>query len=106
MQAGSVNALRLCISAARRGGTVTVVGVYGMSYDNFPVGQIFDKALKLRFGQAPVQHYIDDLIKWVEERKIRLDDIITHRLPLSDAAHAYEIFCNKQDECVKVVLRP
>jgi threonine dehydrogenase-like Zn-dependent dehydrogenase len=106
MQAGSVNALRLCISAARRGGTVTVVGVYGMSYDNFPVGQIFDKALKLRFGQAPVQKDIDELISWVEERKIRLDDIITHRLPLSEAAHAYEIFCNKKDDCVKVVLRP
>lgn len=105
-QVGSIKALQACISAVRRGGTVTVVGVYGISYDNFPLGQIFDKGITMRFGQAPVQHYIDELIRWVEERKIRLDDIITHRLPLEQAAHGYDIFCDKEDDCVKVVLKP
>ena len=70
------------ISAVRRGRVVTMVGVYGMPYDNFPLGQIFDKGIALRFGQAPAQKYIDELLTWVEQRKIRLDDIITHRLPL------------------------
>ena len=59
-----------------------MVGVYGMPYDSFSLGQIFDKGIALRFGQAPAQKYIDELLTWVEQRKIRLDDIITHRLPL------------------------
>jgi threonine dehydrogenase-like Zn-dependent dehydrogenase len=105
-EAGSIEVLRQAISAVRRGGVVSVVGVYGLPYDNFPLGQIFDKGITLRFGQAPAQKYIDELLKWVVERKIRLDDIITHRLPLEDAPRGYDIFCRKQDNCVKVVLKP
>ena len=105
-QAGSMKGLQTAISAVRRGGVVTVVGVYGTPYDNFPLGQIFDKGITMRFGQAPVQKYIDELLTWVEQRKIRLDDIITHRLPLAQAPHAYEIFNKKEDNCVKVVMKP
>ena len=105
-QAGSIKGLQTAISAVRRGGVVTVVGVYGTPYDSFPLGQIFDKGITMRFGQAPVQKYIDELLTWVEQRKIRLDDIITHRLPLAQAPHAYEIFNKKEDNCVKVVLKP
>ena len=105
-QAGSIKVLQTAISAVRRGGVVSVVGVYGMPYDNFPLGQIFDKGITLRFGQAPAQKYIDELLTWVEQRKIRLDDIITHRLPLGQAPHAYEIFNKKEDNCVKVVMKP
>jgi len=105
-QAGSIKGLQTAISAVRRGGVVTVVGVYGTPYDNFPLGQIFDKGITMRFGQAPVQKYIDELLTWVEQRKIRLDDIITHRLPLAQAPHAYEIFNKKEDNCVKVVMKP
>jgi alcohol dehydrogenase len=97
--------LENCISAVRRGGFVSVVGVYGIPY-KFPLGQVFDKGIKLAFGQAPVQKYIDDLLKWLEGGKIKLDDIITHRLPLGEAPHAYEIFSEKKDGCVKVVLKP
>jgi alcohol dehydrogenase len=106
LQAGSINALKLCISAVRRGGTVTVVGVYGMPYDAFPLGQIFDKGITMRFGQAPVQKYIDHLIEIVERGQIKLHDIITHRLPLDQAPHAYQIFRDKEEDCVKVVLKP
>lgn len=105
-QVGSIKALKLAISAVRRGGVVTVVGVYGVPYDNFPLGQIFDKGISMRFGQAPAQKYLDELMTWVEAGKIKLDDIITHRLPLSEAPHAYEIFNEKKDDCVKVVLQP
>ena len=105
-QAGSIKALQTAISAVRRGGVVTVVGVYGMPYDSFPLGQIFDKGITMCFGQAPAQKYIDELLTWVEQRKIRLDDIITHRLPLAQAPHAYEIFNKKEDNCVKVVMKP
>lgn len=106
MQAGSIAALDLCISAVRRGGVVSVVGVYGMSYDAFPLGQVFDKGLKLAFGQAPVQRYIDELIGILERDEITLEDIITHRLPLEKAPDAYQIFRDKEDDCVKVVLKP
>jgi alcohol dehydrogenase len=96
----------MAISAVRRGGVVSVVGVYGMPYDKFPLGQIFYKGVSLYFGQAQVQKYIDHLIDLVTTRKIKLDDIITHRLPLGQAPHAYEIFKNKQDGCVKVIMSP
>lgn len=105
-QMGSTKALEWCISAVRRGGVVSVVGVYGMPYDNFPLGQIFDKGISLFFGQAPVQKHIDALIQHVEKGEIQLDDIITHRLPLAEAPHAYSIFNKKEDNCVKVVLQP
>ena len=67
---------------------------------------IFDKGIHLSFDQAPVQKYIDELIRLLDDKKIRLNDIITHRLPLSDAPHGYEIFSEKKDACVKVVLKP
>lgn len=106
MEMGSLNALKMAISAVRRGGVVSVVGVYGLPYDAFPLGQIFDKGIKMAFGQAPVHKYIDELISFLEQGKIRLDDIITHRLPLDEAPHAYQIFRDKEDNCVKVVLKP
>lgn len=105
-QAGSIRALELAISAVRRGGRIGGVGVYGMPYDNFPIGQIFDKGIHLSFGQATVQPFINELIEWVKEDRIRLDDIITHRLPLREAPHGYDIFSKKEDNCVKVVLNP
>jgi S-(hydroxymethyl)glutathione dehydrogenase/alcohol dehydrogenase len=105
-QVGSIDALETCVSAVRRGGTVSIVGVYGVSYDNFPLGQIFDKGLKIKMGQAPVHNYIDTLTDLVHTGKLRVDDIITHRLPLAEAAHGYDIFNRKKDDCVKVVLKP
>jgi S-(hydroxymethyl)glutathione dehydrogenase/alcohol dehydrogenase len=105
-QAGSIAALRLAVSAVRRGGAISILGVYGMPYDNFPIGQIFDKGISLYGGQAKVQACIDELITWLEDGRIVLDDIITHRLPLEEAPKGYEIFNNKEDGCVKVVLNP
>lgn len=103
---GSIQALKNCFSAVRRGGHVSVLGVYGISYDAFPLGQIFDKGIHVHFGQAPVQKYIDELIGFLEQGKVNLGDIITHRLPLSEAPNGYEIFSEKKDDCVKVVLSP
>ena len=102
---GSTKVLENCISAVRRGGFVSVVGVYGIPY-KFPLGQVFDKGIKLAFGQAPVQKYIDELFTLIEQHKIKLNDIITHRLPLQKAPEAYEIFSEKKDGCVKVILKP
>ena len=77
-----------------------------MPYDKFPLSQIFDKGISLHFGQAPVQKYIDELLDWVASRKIKLNDIITHRLSIEEAPHAYDIFKNKEEDCVNVVLKP
>jgi S-(hydroxymethyl)glutathione dehydrogenase/alcohol dehydrogenase len=106
MEMGTINVLRMCLSAVRRGGAVSILGVYGMPYDNFPIGQIFDKGLKIYSGQALVHRYIDELISWLEKDRIRLNDIITHRLPLAEAPHGYEIFNEKKENCVKIVLSP
>jgi len=105
-QIGNINALSMAMSAARRGGFISVVGVYGTAYDNFPLGQMFDKGLTIKASQAPVQKYIDELIRIVESKEIILEDIISHKLPLSEAEHAYDIFMKKKDKCVKVVLKP
>ena len=106
MQMGTINALKLCFSAVPSGGAVSILGVYGMAYDNFPISQIFDKGLTIYSGQALVHRHIDELISWLEQDRIRLDDIITHRLPLTDAPHGYKIFNEKKDNCVKIVLTP
>jgi S-(hydroxymethyl)glutathione dehydrogenase / alcohol dehydrogenase len=106
VQLGSTAALEKCLSAVRRGGVVSIVGVYGMSYDNFPLGQLFDKGVSLRMGQAPVHRYADHLVDLVASGKLRADDIITHRMPLAEAPRAYQLFNRKEDGCVKVVLHP
>ncbi|MEZ0368657.1 MAG: zinc-dependent alcohol dehydrogenase [Candidatus Sericytochromatia bacterium] len=103
---GTIKVLEACFSAVRRGGTVSVVGVYGTPYDHFPFSQAFDKGLTLRMGQAPVHKYIDYLLALVQEGRVKLDDVISHRMTLDQAAKAYQIFNDKQDGCVKVVLKP
>jgi alcohol dehydrogenase len=106
MESGNIDAFKLSLSLVRRGGTLTTVGVYATTYDNFPFGQMFEKGVKWRGGQVPVHKYIDDLLKLVIEDKVVLDDVITHKMALSDAAKAYDIFNKKEDNCVKVILKP
>lgn len=103
---GTMKVIEMCFKAVRRGGTVSLLGVYGTPFDNFPVHTMFDKGITIKQGQAPVLNYIDKLIDLVKEEKVVLDDIISHTLPLSEASHAYDIFKNKEDDCVKVVLKP
>jgi len=85
---------------------MTAVGVYCTSYNDFPLGQMFDKDLTFKCGQAPVHNYIDELLALVQQEKVVMDDIITHNLPLEEAPHGYKIFNDKKDDCVKVVLKP
>lgn len=103
---GSVKVLEACMSAVRRGGIVSVLGVYPTTYDNFPIGQFFDKGIVLKGGQAPAHKHIDKLLDYVKQGRVVLDDIITHRLPLTEIAYGYDIFKKKEDGCVKVVLDP
>jgi S-(hydroxymethyl)glutathione dehydrogenase/alcohol dehydrogenase len=105
-EVGTIKVLEACFRAVRRNGTVSIVGVYGTSHDGFPLGRIFDKGVTIKQGQAPVTNYIDHLIELVKTEKVVLNDIISHRLPLSQVSHAYDIFKNKEEDCVKVVLDP
>ncbi len=104
-EAGTTKVIDACASAVRRGGVISIVGVYATKY-KFPLGQLFDKGVTLRMGQAPVQNYIDELIQLVRNKQVILNDILTHTLPLDQAAHAYDIFCKKEDNCLKVILKP
>lgn len=106
LEKGTSKVMEHCFKAVRRGGIVSVVGAYGSTYDNFPIHTLFDKAIRVQFGQAPVQKYIDELFGLVRDGKVVLNDIISHRLPLSNVAHGYEIFKKKEEDCVKVVLNP
>ncbi|MDQ3050552.1 MAG: glutathione-dependent formaldehyde dehydrogenase [Bacteroidota bacterium] len=103
---GTMKVIEMCTEAVRRNGIISVVGVYASPYDNFPIHRIFDKGLTLQFGQAQTHLYIDQCFENVRSGKVVLDDIITHKLPLSKASEAYEMFKNKTDDCVKVVLKP
>lgn len=103
---GTPKVIEMCVQAVRRSGTVSVVGVYASPYDNFPIHRIFDKGLILQFGQAQTHLYIDECFEMVSSGKVTLNDIITHRLPLSQASEAYDMFKHKTDDCVKVVLKP
>lgn len=103
---GSMEVLQHCLDAVRRGGVVSVVGVYGTPYNNFPLHQMFDKSIKVMGGQAWVHRYIDHLISLVVDGKVILDDIITHNVPLDQATKMYDIFNKKEDNCMKVILKP
>ena len=102
-----LSALHLAIELVRRGGTVSLSGVYGGAVSPMPLLQMFDKQITLRMGQANVRRWVDDLVPLLMDGDpLGVDDFATHHLPLDDAPHAYEIFQKKQDGAFKVLLRP
>ncbi len=106
LQGGSKSAIELAAQAVRKGGTVALVGVYGARYNNFPLGDFFGRNITLKMGQCPAHAYIERIYKLIKERKFDATDIITHKLSLDKGEHAYEIFDKKQDNCIKVILKP
>ena len=106
LEGGSGKALRQCIAATRRGGTVSVPGVYSGFIHGFLFGDAFDKGLSFRMGQTHVQQHMPALLEHILKGELQPNAIITHRLPLSQAAEAYRIFDQKEEACRKVVLRP
>jgi threonine dehydrogenase-like Zn-dependent dehydrogenase len=100
------SALREAIVNCRSGGTVSVPGVYGGLLDKFPFGTVVNRSLTIKSGQTHVQRYMRPLLERIQAGEIDPSFIITHRLPLDEAPHGFEIFNNKQDECMKVVLTP
>jgi len=99
-------AVRQAIMCCRKGGTVSIPGVYGGWSDKFPLGALMNKGLTIKTGQTHVHKYVPELLKLVQDGKIDPSFVVTHRLPLRDAAHGYDIFRGKKDGCIKVVLDP
>jgi threonine dehydrogenase-like Zn-dependent dehydrogenase len=100
------NALRQAIHACRKGGIVSIPGVYGGYLDKIPFGAAFQKGLTFRMGQTHMMRYMAPLLRRIERGEIDPSFVITHRLSLDDAPKGYQIFKEKQDECIKVVLKP
>jgi threonine dehydrogenase-like Zn-dependent dehydrogenase len=103
-----LSVIHAAIDAVRRGGTISLSGVYGGAVDPMPMMDLFDKQIQLRMGQANVKRWIDDLMPLVqaEDDPLGVEDLATHKLPLEEAPHAYEIFQKKQDGAIKILLQP
>ncbi len=99
-------AFREAIMACRNGGTVSVPGVYGGFIDKMPMGSFMNRALTFKTGQTHVQRYLQPLLERIEKGEIDPSFIITHTLPLDEAPRGFEMFRGKEDDCVKVVLKP
>lgn len=106
LQGGSLGGLVMATQAVRKGGTIQVTGVYGGRYNAFPLGDIFQRNVDLKTGQAPVVPYMPYLYQLANEGKVDMGDIITHVIPLEQAKHGYEVFDTKTEDCIKVVLKP
>jgi threonine dehydrogenase-like Zn-dependent dehydrogenase len=103
-----LSVLHTAIDAVRRGGTISLSGVYGGQADPMPMMDMFDKQIQLRMGQANVKRWIGEIMPLLEQDgdPLGVDGFATHKLPLDDAPHAYEIFQRKQEGAIKILLQP
>jgi threonine dehydrogenase-like Zn-dependent dehydrogenase len=106
MQTDRPTALRQVVQACRKGGTVSIPGVYGGMIDKMNLGAAFNKGLTLKMGQTHVQRYMQPLYERIEAGEIDPSFVITHRIGLDDVPEAYQMFRNKEAECIKFVVRP
>ncbi len=107
LQIDRFHALRRCHDAVRRGGTLSISGVYAGYMQMFNIGDLFDRQITIRMGQANVRRWSDEIMPHLlDGDPLGTDDLVTHELPLDEAPGAYELFQKKEDGCIKVVLRP
>ncbi len=106
LQGGSKSAIEMSAQAIRKGGTVSIVGVYGAKYNLFPFGDFFSRNITLKMGQCPAHAYVNPILKLIQKGEFDATDIITHKIPLEKGSYGYEIFDKKEDECIKVILKP
>jgi threonine dehydrogenase-like Zn-dependent dehydrogenase len=106
MQAGSPTALHWAINSVKKGGIVSIIGVYGPPANLVPIGTVMNKGLTIRGNQASVKRLLPKLIDHIQQGHVSPKDLITHRMPLEEVADAYHIFSAKLDNCIKTVLIP
>lgn len=103
---GTLSPLKIASAAVRKFGTIQITGVYGAKYNQFPLGDIWERNISLKMGQAPVIHLMPTLFEKIVAGELDPTSIISHRIPLDQASEAYRIFNDHEDECTKVVLKP
>jgi len=106
LESDRIPALRQAIMACRNGGTVSIIGVYSGFDDKFPLGSVMNRSLTIRTGQCHVHRYMKPLLKHIQNGDIDPSFVITHKMQLEDAPVGYDIFNHKEDECLKVIMRP
>lgn len=106
LQGGTLSAIEIAINSVKKFGTIQLTGVYGSKYNMFPLGNIFERNINLKMGQAPVIHYMPMLFDKITKGEFDPTEIISHKVPLDQASAAYQIFNDHEDECIKVVLKP
>jgi threonine dehydrogenase-like Zn-dependent dehydrogenase len=106
MQGGAATVLHWAINSVRKGGTVSIVGVYGPTFNAVPIGNALNKGLTLRMNQASVKRHLPRLIEHIQAGRLDPKAIITHRVPLEEVSDAYHIFSSKLDNCIKTILVP
>ncbi|WP_342042719.1 zinc-dependent alcohol dehydrogenase [Bacillus sp. OTU2372] len=106
LHGGAMGAIVIASQAVRKGGTIQITGVYGGRYNGFPLGDLFQRNIDIKAGQAPVIPYMPYLYDLFSSGKIDPSDVVTHVLPLDQAKHGYEVFDTRTEDCIKVVLKP
>lgn len=106
LQAGSATALQWAINSVKKGGIVSIVGVYGPTWNMVPIGNVLNKGITLRANQASVKRLLPRLIEHVMAGRLNPKALITHRVPLEEVSEAYHIFSAKRDNCIKPILIP
>ncbi|UOQ91474.1 glutathione-dependent formaldehyde dehydrogenase [Halobacillus shinanisalinarum] len=106
LQGGTLGPIQIATKAVKKCGTVQLTGVYGGLYNMFPLGPFFSRNVNLRMGQAPARGYMPKLYDMVVNNEIDPTSIITHKLSLDEAKHGYDIFNKREDNCIKVILKP
>jgi S-(hydroxymethyl)glutathione dehydrogenase / alcohol dehydrogenase len=103
---GTTSAIKIGMKAIRKYGTLQLTGVYGSVYNQFPLGNLFERNITVKMGQAPVIHLMPQLFEMITAGELDPTGIISHKLPLDKASDAYQIFNDHEDECIKVILKP
>ncbi|WP_281864644.1 zinc-dependent alcohol dehydrogenase [Planomicrobium okeanokoites] len=106
LQGGTLSAIDIAKDAVSKFGTIQLTGVYGLTYNMFPLGNIFERNVTMKMGQAPVVHLMPRIFEMINNGEIDPREIISHVMPMEQASDAYQIFNDHTDECTKVVLKP
>ncbi|WP_053360505.1 zinc-dependent alcohol dehydrogenase [Bacillus sp. FJAT-27251] len=106
LQGGTISAIKIGKEAVRKFGTIQLTGVYGSVYNMFPLGDIFERNITVKMGQAPAVNLMSKMYDYVVSGEIDPTDIITHKVPLDQASKAYQVFNDHEDEVIKVILKP
>ncbi|AQQ54376.1 zinc-dependent alcohol dehydrogenase [Planococcus lenghuensis] len=106
LQGGTLSAIEIAKDAVRKFGTIQLTGVYGLRYNMFPLGNMWERNVTVKMGQAPVIHLMPQLFEMINRGDFDPREIISHIVPMEQASAAYKVFNDKQDECTKVILKP